>query len=188
MANPPCWIFSPIEKTVEVYPVMFESLVKCVLRTSNMSLVTSFKMVNAFVLGSINRVSLSLFLSDVISETLTVRENLLFSANVRLPRSISRRERVERVNQVLKDLDLQSCAETLIGTDFTRGVSGGEKKRTTIGMELVLSPNVLFLDEPTTGLFLRCSSLNVFLFEGLDASTAQNVMNCLYQLSRQGRE
>ena len=90
----------------------------------------------------------------MISETLTVRENLLFSANVRLPRSISRRERVERVNQVLKDLDLQSCAETLIGTDFTRGVSGGEKKRTTIGMELVLSPNVLFLDEPTTGLLV----------------------------------
>ncbi|UJR24825.1 hypothetical protein I4U23_006199 [Adineta vaga] len=109
---------------------------------------------------------------DIISETLTVRENLLFSANIRLPSSIPMKERIERVNQIIHDLDLQSCADTLIGTDFARGVSGGERKRTSIGMELVLSPNVLFLDEPTTG---------------LDASTAQNVMTYLHSLSRQGR-
>ncbi len=82
---------------------------------------------------------------------MTVRENLLFSANVRLPRSIKMNQRIDRVNQVIHDLNLQSCADTLIGTDFVRGVSGGEKKRTSIGMELVLSPHVLFLDEPTTG-------------------------------------
>ncbi|CAF4354088.1 unnamed protein product, partial [Adineta steineri] len=110
---------------------------------------------------------------DIISGTLTVRENLLFSANVRLPRSIKIHERINRVNQVIRDLDLQSCSDTLIGTDFIRGISGGERKRTSIGMELVLSPNILFLDEPTTG---------------LDASTAQNVMSCLYNLSRQGRK
>ncbi len=92
-----------------------------------------------------------LIIKDIISGTLTVRENLQFSANVRLPRSIKSTERIKRVNQVIHDLDLQSCADTLIGTDFVRGVSGGEKKRTSIGMELVLSPNVLFLDEPTTG-------------------------------------
>ncbi|CAF1548836.1 unnamed protein product [Adineta ricciae] len=109
---------------------------------------------------------------DIISETLTVRENLLFSANIRLPRSINMYERIERVDQVIHDLDLLSCANTMIGTDFVRGVSGGEKKRTSIGMELVLSPNVLFLDEPTTG---------------LDASTAQNIMTYLYSLSKQGR-
>ncbi|CAF3424351.1 unnamed protein product [Rotaria sp. Silwood1] len=109
---------------------------------------------------------------DIMSGTLTVGENLMFSANIRLPRPFSARERIERVNQVIHDLDLHSCINTLIGTDFIRGVSGGEKKRTSIGMELVLSPKVLFLDEPTTG---------------LDASTAQNVMDCLYNLSRQGR-
>ncbi|CAF0981444.1 unnamed protein product [Rotaria sordida] len=109
---------------------------------------------------------------DIMSGTMTVRENLMFSANIRLPRSFSARERIERVNQVINDLDLHSCVNTYIGTDFIRGVSGGEKKRTSIGMELILSPKVLFLDEPTTG---------------LDASTAQNVMDCLYNLSRQGR-
>ena len=39
-----------------------------------------------------------------------------------------------------------------IGTEFIRGVSGGERKRTNIGMELIIEPQVLFLDEPTTGL------------------------------------
>jgi ATP-binding cassette subfamily G (WHITE) protein 2 len=86
-----------------------------------------------------------------MSGTLTVRENLMFSANIRLPCSLSAREKISRVNQVIDDLDLHSCIDTFIGTDLVRGVSGGEKKRTSIGMELVLSPKVLFLDEPTTG-------------------------------------
>ncbi len=108
-----------------------------------------FKMVERFFFFLL--IFICLIIEDIISETLTVRENLLFSANVRLPRSIKINERIDRVNQIIHDLDLQSCADTLIGTDFVRGVSGGEKKRTSIGMELVLSPNVLFLDEPTTG-------------------------------------
>lgn len=53
-----------------------------------------------------------------------------------------------------------------VGTEFIRGVSGGERKRTNIGMELIISPPVLFLDEPTTG---------------LDASTANAVMLLLYR-------
>ena len=51
-----------------------------------------------------------------------------------------------------------------MGTDFYRGISGGEKKRCSIGMELIISPPVLFLDEPTTG---------------LDANTARTVLNLL---------
>ena len=88
---------------------------------------------------------------DVISGTLTVRENLMFSANVRLSDDVSDGERRERVNKIIADLGLLSCAETRLGNEFSRGVSGGERKRTCIGMELVLSPTILFLDEPTTG-------------------------------------
>lgn len=88
---------------------------------------------------------------DCISGTLTVRENLMFSARVRLPDEISNDERRERVTSVIRDLSLETCADTRIGTEFLRGVSGGERKRTCIGMELVLSPKILFLDEPTTG-------------------------------------
>ena len=53
-----------------------------------------------------------------------------------------------------------------MGTEFIRGVSGGERKRTNIGMELIVSQSVLFLDEPTTG---------------LDASTANAVIDILRQ-------
>lgn len=53
-----------------------------------------------------------------------------------------------------------------VGTEFIRGVSGGERKRTNIGMELIVSQSVLFLDEPTTG---------------LDASTANAVVDILRQ-------
>jgi ABC-type multidrug transport system ATPase subunit len=89
---------------------------------------------------------------DIISGTLTVRENLMFSANVRLSSNISWNERKERVERVIQELGLLSCADTRIGTLFLRDISGGERKRTCIGMELVLEPKILFLDEPTTGL------------------------------------
>ncbi|UJR24857.1 hypothetical protein I4U23_006226 [Adineta vaga] len=108
---------------------------------------------------------------DIISGTLTIRENLMFSANVRLQRSKTISQRIELVNKIIRDLGLERCADTRIGTHFLRGVSGGEKRRACIGMELVLSPTILFLDEPTSG---------------LDASTAENVMKCLHKLSREG--
>ena len=88
---------------------------------------------------------------DIVSGNLTVRENLMFSANVRLSPKISIKEKEAIVNDVIVQLSLEKCADSVVGTEFRRGVSGGERKRTNIGMELVLSPVVLFLDEPTTG-------------------------------------
>ncbi|CAF2413676.1 unnamed protein product [Rotaria sp. Silwood2] len=108
---------------------------------------------------------------DMVSGTLTVRENLAFSANVRLPRNISSKEKIAIVNRVIRQLGLEKCADSRVGTETSRGVSGGERKRTNIGMELVLSPTVLFLDEPTTG---------------LDSSTANSVIECLDELSKKG--
>lgn len=88
---------------------------------------------------------------DIVSGNLTVRENLSFSANLRLPRNVSSNEKNVIVDEVINQLGLEKCADAKVGTEFKRGVSGGERKRTNIGMELVLSPSVLFLDEPTTG-------------------------------------
>lgn len=96
--------------------------------------------------------------------TLSVRENLAFSAALRLPKSVTSAQRKKRVSAVIRELGLERCAETRVGTEFIRGVSGGERKRTNIGMELIIKPSVLFLDEPTTG---------------LDASTANAVMGLL---------
>ncbi|XP_036403155.1 broad substrate specificity ATP-binding cassette transporter ABCG2c [Megalops cyprinoides] len=107
---------------------------------------------------------------DVLMGTLTVRENLAFSANLRLSRQVySSSDKTMRVNEVIRELGLKDCADTKIGTEFLRGVSGGEKKRCSIGMELITSPSLLFLDEPTTG---------------LDANTANSIIKLLKRLSR----
>lgn len=104
--------------------------------------------------------------NDILCETLTVKENLMFSANLRLSNKISVKEKNYLVNQIIQQLGLDKCANTLIGTDFKRGISGGERKRTNIGMELVLSPSVLFLDEPTTGFYLfLISFFHLFSFK-----------------------
>ncbi|NXG70375.1 ABCG2 protein, partial [Baryphthengus martii] len=109
---------------------------------------------------------------DVVMGTLTVRENLKFSAALRLPKSVREQEKNERVNQIIKELGLSKVADSKVGTQFTRGVSGGERKRTNIGMELITDPAILFLDEPTTG---------------LDASTANAVLLLLKRMAKQGR-
>ncbi|NXT78515.1 ABCG2 protein, partial [Zapornia atra] len=109
---------------------------------------------------------------DVVMGTLTVRENLKFSAALRLPKSVKEQEKNERVNQIIKELGLSKVADSKVGTQFTRGVSGGERKRTNIGMELITDPAILFLDEPTTG---------------LDASTANAVLLLLKRMARQGK-
>ena len=88
---------------------------------------------------------------DICSGTLTVRENLFFSAHMRMPKDVLRTEKNDRVIQTIRELNLDACADSRVGTEFLRGISGGERKRTCIGMELVLSPKILFLDEPTTG-------------------------------------
>ncbi|XP_072241036.1 broad substrate specificity ATP-binding cassette transporter ABCG2d [Leuresthes tenuis] len=109
---------------------------------------------------------------DVVLGTLTVRENLRFSAALRLPSSVPQSEKEARVNHLIKELGLTKVADSKVGTQMTRGISGGERKRTSIGMELIIDPAVLFLDEPTTG---------------LDASTANSVLLLLKRMAGHGR-
>ncbi|KAM4583541.1 broad substrate specificity ATP-binding cassette transporter ABCG2b [Odontesthes bonariensis] len=110
---------------------------------------------------------------DILMGTLSVRENLLFSANLRLnPKLHSSSDKESRVNTIIQELGLIDCADTKIGTEFLRGVSGGERKRCSIGMELITSPSLLFLDEPTTG---------------LDSNTANCIIGLLHKLSRRGK-
>ncbi|XP_051773651.1 broad substrate specificity ATP-binding cassette transporter ABCG2c isoform X2 [Ctenopharyngodon idella] len=128
---------------------------------------------NTIVTSDLRLCSAYVVQNDILMGTLTVRENLAFSANLRLSRKeYSSSDKKMRVDSVIQELGLKDCADTKIGTMFLRGVSGGEKKRCSIGMELITSPSLLFLDEPTTG---------------LDANTANSIMELLQKLSKKGK-
>ena len=89
---------------------------------------------------------------DVMHTDLTVYENVYFSARLRLPPDTAPQEVVATVEQVLKDVGIWHVKDTPIGNAELRGISGGQRKRASIAMELVGRPSVLFLDEPTSGL------------------------------------
>jgi len=101
---------------------------------------------------------------DVHNGFVTVREALRFSAKLRQESDISTKEKYEYVEKVLKMMDMENIGEAMIGSlDAGVGISVEERKRLTIGMELVARPHILFLDEPTSGLDAQ-SSYNIIKF------------------------
>lgn len=89
---------------------------------------------------------------DVLYPHLTVRETLVFCSLLRLPTTLTMKEKVAAAEAVMAELGLCKCANTIIGNAFVRGVSGGERKRVSIAHEMLVNPSVLILDEPTSGL------------------------------------
>ena len=102
---------------------------------------------------------------------LTVKEAIEFSANLRLPPHLSQAERNAKVEKVISQLGLSKVRDSYIGAVGMSGISGGERRRVSIGMELVVEPKVLLLDEPTSG---------------LDATAALKVVNVLTNLVTRG--
>ncbi|KAL9608619.1 MAG: hypothetical protein Q9167_006562 [Letrouitia subvulpina] len=94
---------------------------------------------------------------DALIGSLTVRETLDFAARLSLPGTISKRERLRRVDELLSAFGLQEQAHTVVGTPIRRGISGGQKRRLSIASQLITGPKVLFLDEPTSGLDSKAS-------------------------------
>ncbi|CEJ00122.1 hypothetical protein RMCBS344292_14188 [Rhizopus microsporus] len=109
---------------------------------------------------------------DSLMGTLTVRETLTYAAMMRLPRSLPLHAKLKRVEEVIQELGISKIADSKIGMPGKRGISGGEKRRVSIGKELVTGPSLLFLDEPTSG---------------LDAYNAGVVMDCLQRLAHEGK-
>ena len=106
---------------------------------------------------------------DTLLPTLTVHETIMTSALLRLPRDMNISVKEQRVYEVEKQLGILAIKDSLIGSEGSRGISGGEKRRVGIACELVTSPSILFLDEPTSG---------------LDAFNAFNVVECLVTLAK----
>ncbi|XP_002987629.2 ABC transporter G family member 11 [Selaginella moellendorffii] len=109
---------------------------------------------------------------DTLIGTLTVRETITYSANLRLPDALNKAERLAIVECTIVEMGLQDCADTPVGNWHMRGLSGGEKRRLSIGLEILTRPRLLFLDEPTSG---------------LDSASAFFVMQTLRNLARDGR-
>merc|ERR1712070_1136458 len=108
---------------------------------------------------------------DNLVEDLTVEQMLMYTAELKLA-ALSKAEKHQRVEEVIKLLQLQDCRETIIGGNLVKGISGGQKKRVNIGLALITRPPILFLDGPTTG---------------LDSAMADEVVGIMSFLASQGR-
>ncbi|XP_044510787.1 ABC transporter G family member 22-like [Mangifera indica] len=109
---------------------------------------------------------------DVVFPHLTVNETLTYTALLRLPNTLTPQQKKERAWDVICELGLERCQNTVIGGKFVRGVSGGERKRVCIGNEILLNPSLLFLDEPTSG---------------LDSTTALRIVQMLRDIAKGGK-
>lgn len=109
---------------------------------------------------------------DFLLAALTTRETLEFAARLRLPESMTRQQKEARADEVLNLLGLRHCASVVVGGEMLKGLSGGEKRRLSIGIQLITNPAVLVIDEPTSG---------------LDAFTAHQIMKTLKAIAMTGR-
>ncbi|XAR71425.1 hypothetical protein NMG60_11028675 [Bertholletia excelsa] len=118
----------------------------------------------------IKRSSAYVMQDDRLFPMLTVYETLMFAADFRLE-SVSVSEKKQRVENLIEQLGLSSSRDTYIGDEGTRGVSGGERRRVSIGVDIIHRPSLLFLDEPTSG---------------LDSTSAHSVIEKVNNIARSG--
>jgi len=110
---------------------------------------------------------------DLFIGTLTVKEQLIFQARLRMDKHIPNSARRQRVEEIMQQMSLSKCQDTLIGVPGRiKGISGGETKRLAFACEMLTNPPLLFCDEPTSG---------------LDSFMAQTLVEAMRDMTRQGR-
>ncbi|KAI3876766.1 hypothetical protein MKX03_037433 [Papaver bracteatum] len=134
--------------------------------------------------GLLKVISAYVMQDDLLFPMLTVEETLIFSAEFRLPRAISKSKKKARVQDVIDELGLRRAANTLIGDEGHRGISGGERRRVSIGVDIIHDPIVLFLDEPTSGLDSSCAFLVVKVLQRIARSGRIVIMSVHQPSSR----
>ncbi|XP_015057947.1 ABC transporter G family member 11-like [Solanum pennellii] len=107
---------------------------------------------------------------DTLMTTLTVKETICYSAQLQLPQSMSLERKKERAEETIKEMGLQEAMNTRIGGWSLKGLSGGQKRRVSICIEILTRPKLLFLDEPTSG---------------LDSAASYHVMNRIIKIAQQ---
>ncbi|PWA56732.1 pigment precursor permease, P-loop containing nucleoside triphosphate hydrolase [Artemisia annua] len=109
---------------------------------------------------------------QVLTWTLTVKETVYYSAELQLPKLMPRYEKRDRADKIIREMGLQDSLNTRIGGWGLKGLSGGQKRRVSICLELLTHPKILLLDEPTSG---------------LDSAASYYVMNQIVKLTQQYR-
>lgn len=118
---------------------------------------------------------------DIVHPELTVFEAVKYSARFRLPPDYSEAEIDARVEQTLKDLGLDSLKNLEIGKPEKKVLSGGQRKRVNIALELVTDPVILFLDEPTSGLAADDTTALITLLAELTKKTGKTIIMTIHQ-------
>ncbi|RZC64575.1 hypothetical protein C5167_008266 [Papaver somniferum] len=134
--------------------------------------------------GVLKMISAYVMQDDLLYPILTVEETLMFSADFRLPHSLSKGKKMERVQTVIDELGLRNAAKTIIGDEDHRGISGGERRRVSIGANVIRDPILLFLDEPTSGLNSSCAFMVVKVLQRIARSGRIVIMSVHQPSSR----
>ncbi|KAF8391237.1 hypothetical protein HHK36_023539 [Tetracentron sinense] len=116
---------------------------------------------------------------DALFPLLTVEETLMYSARLRL--CGGRNKAAARVRELLKELGLDHVAGSRIGGESTRGISGGEKRRVSIGVDLVHDPAVLLIDEPTSGLDSASAFHVILLLKSMVVKQGKTIALTIHQ-------
>ncbi len=118
---------------------------------------------------------------DLVHPELTVFEAVRYSAKFRLPPDYSEEEIDARVEQTIKDLGLEGVKNLQIGRPEKKILSGGQRKRVNIALELVTDPVILFLDEPTSGLAADDTTALITLLADLTKATGKTIIMTIHQ-------
>jgi len=118
---------------------------------------------------------------DLVHPELTVFEAVRYSAKFRLPPDYSEEEIDARVEQTIKDLGLDGVKNLQIGRPEKKILSGGQRKRVNIALELVTDPVILFLDEPTSGLAADDTTALITLLSDLTKQTGKTIIMTIHQ-------
>lgn len=130
-----------------------------------------------------------------------MRETLHYAALLKLPRTLRWKEKIATAENVIKLLRLERCANTKIGGPFARGVSGGERKRCSIGVEMLNNPSILMMDgtdteknaciysyvstEPTSGLDSYVAAQLIDMLKEIAVKESRTIIVSIHQPSTQ---